>query len=492
MIANAWSDVESQSPPVSQYAALEPKRLRRLTLLLFALFAAAYALFAQDKISHNTLCRAAMTANMVQYGRVSIDGYEPLTTDIAFRDGHYYCDKAPGMSLLATPIAFAFTRLAPVTYQTPFDRVWTVFLYLCGLTTSSLLTACAAVLLFRYILDRTGDLSAAFVASLAFGLGTPVWGWATSFFSHAASAALLVFGYIAFDAMIRRLTNGSSAVLPAILGGLAFGVSVAVEYTAFPATLIVGAGFLAISPWRNAGDVIKAFAIAAAAATIALIPVLMFHADAFGSPFEAGYGYTVYYHGHQGGFFGISLPRPDVLMQLLVSSHYGVIWYAPILFAMGWATWKLIRDPALRMTGIVTILVAAWYLAMNSGFAYWQGGATTGPRYLTPAVGFAAVALGLGWPLFSLWARRVTLVLLGVSILINFACTAVRMTAGSIFTEIPRGLLAADLRGTLTYQAFKHASVVHFIAPLAVGAVMAWLIVREARRLSAPAAITPA
>ena len=466
-------------------STVQPKRLRRLTVLLLALFAAAYALFAQDKISHNTLCRAAMTANMVQYGKVSIDGYEPLTTDIAFRDGHYYCDKAPGMSLLATPIAFAFTRFASVTYKTPFDRVWTVFLYLCGLTTSSLLTACAAVLLFRYILDRTGDLSAAFVTSLAFGLGTPVWGWATSFFSHATSAALLVAGYIAFDTMVRRLARGGSTALPAILGGLAFGVSVAVEYTAFPATLIVGAGFLAISPWRDPAATIRAFAIAGFAATVALIPVLMFHADAFGSPFEAGYAYTVYYHGHQGGFFGVSLPRLDVLAQLLVSGHYGIIWYAPILFAMGWAIWKLIRDPALRMTGIVTILVAAWYLAMNSGFAYWQGGATTGPRYLTPAVGFGAVALGLGWPHFGLWARRTTLLLLGVSILINFACTAVGMTAGSIFTDIPRGLLAADLRGTLTYQAFKHASVVHFLAPLAIAAFMAWLIIRETRRLSA-------
>ncbi|HVY03760.1 MAG TPA: hypothetical protein VG983_08900 [Caulobacterales bacterium] len=479
--------MDSQPPPTaSRRLTFAPRALRRLTLLLFVTFGLAYALFAQDKLSHNTLCRAAMTANMVEYGKVSIDGYEPLTTDIAFRGGHYYCDKAPGMSFLAAPAAFAFTRLAPVTYKTPFGRVWTVFLYLCGLTTSALLTASAAVLLFRYILDRTGQLGAAFVASLAFGLGTPVWGWATSFFSHAASAALLVFGYIALDTMVRRLAAGGSAALYAILGGLALGAAVAVEYTAFPATLIIGAGFLAISSWRDAFSAVKIWALAAAAATAALIPVLMFHADAFGSPFEAGYGYTVYYHGHQGGFFGVSLPRGDILAKLLVSGHYGVIWYAPILIAMIWAVWRLLRAPGQRMTAIVTILVAAWYLAMNAGFAYWDGGATTGPRYLTPALGFAAIALGLAWPHFGPWARRATGALLGLSILINFACTAVGMTAGSIFAEIPHGLFAADLRAAVTYQAFKHPGIIHFIAPLAAAALMAWLIAAQTRRLSAP------
>jgi hypothetical protein len=457
-------------------------QVRKLSLLLFALFGVAYALFTQDIVSHNTLCRAAMTANLVQNGRVGINGYEKLTDDIARREGTYYCDKAPGMSFLAVPAAAAFTRLAAITHETPYNRTWLVFLYLCALTTSGLLSALAAVAIFNYVLGRTQELNAALVASVAFGLGTPVWGWATSFFSHSAAAALLVLGFIAFDAANRQLSSGGHAMGAALLGGLLLGGAVAVEYTAFVPTVIIGAAAALASAWSRPAAVIRMFAVSAVGALIALAPVLMFHNAAFGSPLTTGYAFTVVFDAHRSGIFGINLPRLDVLGKLLVSAERGVIWYAPVVIAVAVAVVTMMRDPKLRATAIVVVLVAAYYLVMNAGFEYWHGGASTGPRYLTPAIGLSMLALGLAWPQFGSWQRRGTVALLGLSIFINFAATAVDMTAGALTEHIFPSFFAGDLRYTLTYRLYKQPSLLHFVAPVLLGTVLGWLTLRQARR----------
>ncbi len=448
-------------------------------LLLVLLFGAAYALFTQDPASHNTICRAAMTANLVQHGRIDIDGYDGFTRDKAFNEGHYYCDKAPGMSFLAAPAAFVFTRVIPIGPENVYSRTWTLFMYMLAMTTSGLLCVLAALLLFQEILRRTNDLGAAVVGALAFAVGTPVWGWATSLFSHAAAAALLLIGFILLDRARRSEQRG---LINALLGGLALGGAVAVEYTAFVPTLIIGAALALISNWRQPATVVFRFAIAALGALAALAPVLAFHAAAFGSPFTTGYAFTVEFTGHQSGFFGIGAPQPNVIAALLSSPERGFIWYAPVVLAAGWAAVRMMGRDTLRVPAIVTLLIAVWYLVMNAGFEYWHGGASTGPRYLTPALGFSAIALGLGWPLLSVWERRVSYALLAVSILINFAFVAVDMTAGG--GAIAQSLFAGELRHTMSYQLLTRPTLLHLAPPLLIAAVLVWLICRETRQVA--------
>src|SRR5262249_49782497 len=47
--------------------------------------------------------RLAPTDSIVKRGKVDIDPYWKLTIDRAFKDGHWYSDKAPGLSLLLVP-----------------------------------------------------------------------------------------------------------------------------------------------------------------------------------------------------------------------------------------------------------------------------------------------------------------------------------------------------------------------------------------------------
>lgn len=451
--------------------------IRNLSVLLFVLFGFAYALFTQDTSSHNTLCRAAMTANMVQHGRVDINEFEHLTQDKADFAGNYYCDKGPGLSVLAAPVAFLYTRAFEITAETPYNRVWSGFLYLCALTTSGLLTAFAGVLLFRHVFARTSNVNAALVAALAFGLAGPVWGWATSFFSHSATAALLVLGYIAFDEACR---NEAKRTRFAILAGLAFGGATSTEYTALIACLIIGVA-LALPLLRSRFvEAVRLYAWTAAGALVALLPVFIFHTLAFGSPFETGYAHTSVFTLHDNGLVGVGLPQPDILAKLLFSAERGVIWYAPIIVATLWAAGRALGHETTRAIAVATFLVALFYLFMNAGFAYWHGGAATGPRYLTPAVGFSAIVLGLAWPRLGRYEQLGALVLLGLGIAIALACTAVGMTAGG--PRILPALLQGEMPATLSYMITNRPSLLHLAPPLLVGVVIGWFILNERQR----------
>lgn len=465
----------------------------RLSVLLFLLFGTSFALFNQESYSANVVCRAALIANIVQHGRVDINDYESLTLDKAFYNGSYYCDKAPGMSLLAAPAALAFTSIFPVSGETPKEnsRAWTAFVYLCTLSTSGLFSALAAVLLFQYLVQRTGNIHAALIGSFTFGLGTPIWGWATSFFSHATAGSLLVMAFIALDHAARRLAAGERAFVPALLSGLALGAATAVEYTSLVPAAILGLGVAAVSPWRTkALPVIGMFAVAGLGAVSAIAPVLIYHDAAFGSPFSTGYQNAAIFAATRTGFFGIGLPDFSLISEELVFGvRRGLLWISPVMLAAAWAVIVAARQRETRMPAIVAAGILGWYLLLNSGFSYWAGGWSTGPRYLTPALGFMALPLGLAWPHFGIWERRGTLALLGVSILVNLACTAVDMTtpadiANPLTQHILPNLIDGQIRQAITYKITNVPGLLHLAPLLALWAVLGWLIWRDTQRFA--------
>lgn len=475
-------------------AVASSKSYLRLCVALFIFFGVSYALFNQDSYSHNVICRAGLVANFAQHARLDINDYEKLTADKAIVNGNYYCDKAPGMSFLALPAALAFTQIFPISGDTPSanGRVWSAFVYLCTLSTSVLLCAAAAVMLFHYLVRRTGDVQAGLVGSLTFGLGTPIWGWATSFFSHATTGALLIMGFIALDAAVRRLAAHEQSLIPALLSGWALGAATAVEYTSLVPAAIIGASIAAVSPWRgNVLSIILMFAVAGLGALAALAPVLVYHDAAFGSPFATGYQNAAFFGATRTGFFGIGAPNFTLLEELVFGQRRGLLWISPVMLASAWAIGVAARHRDTRAPAIAAALIMVWYLLMNSGFSYWAGGWSTGPRYLTPALGFMAIPLGLAWAHFGFLERRATLFLLGASIIINLACTAVDMTApediaSPLTQHILPNLLDGQINQTLTFKVTNQPGLLHLAPLLGVWAAFAWIIRRETQRVAHP------
>jgi hypothetical protein len=462
-------------------------------VLLFLLLGVSYTYFTQYAHNSNVICRGALAANIVQHGRIDINGYEKTNTeDISFYGGNYFCDKAPGMSFLALPAAFAFTRVLPVSADIAqgegVNKIWGIFLYLCTISTSGLFAALGGVMLFRYLIDRTGDLYAALIGSLTFGLGTPIWGWATSFFSHATAAALLLIGFILLDRARRLVVAGKHAGTFAALAGLALGVATAVEYTSLVAAVLIGACIAAVCPWRShARQILAMFTISGVAAFCALVPVLIYHNAAFGSPFTPGYTYAVVYEATRNSGFGVAMPDFSRMAELLAGGRRGLIWISPVMIAAAWSLVVSLRRPETRMPAVAATLVMAWFLVFNAGYTYWLAGATAGPRYLTPAAAMLALPLGLAWPSFGRWERRLTLGLLGISIAVNLVCTAVNMSppealSNPLTQSIWPLLINGHVKSTMIFKLTGHDGLLDLVPWLAISTVLGWLLWREVRR----------
>src|SRR6185437_8365130 len=151
----------------------------------------SYAYFYQgtgwNQNSHFDLARA-----LAEQHSVRIDRYQWNTGDKAFYQGHYYSDKAPGLSLGALPAIPAAGMLARV-FHVP--RLPALQLYLATGLTSSLAMALAAAVLFLMLLNWNIRSGAAAFTVAVFGLGTPMWIYATQFWGHALASACLVFAF---------------------------------------------------------------------------------------------------------------------------------------------------------------------------------------------------------------------------------------------------------------------------------------------------------
>ena len=177
----------------------------RIAALLFVFVWLSGAWFGSDELNPNNATRMFAAISLVEDHDATIDDYAALTIDKAQFGGHTYMDKAPGMTLMAVPIVAAvnaFTgtdarqerRLIPVLGAGGLMRPR---VRLAAALTSALFTAIAATMLFGVTIELTGSAGAGLFAALAYAFGTPIWGWSTTIFGHAAAAALLLIATIA-------------------------------------------------------------------------------------------------------------------------------------------------------------------------------------------------------------------------------------------------------------------------------------------------------
>jgi hypothetical protein len=385
-------------------------------------------------------------------GEAEIDRWHWETGDKAWLDGHFYSVKSPGVAALSTPLfialdgglgrslaadaaenarASAHPRWAPGE-DPPMElygydraradrveqRVERNAAIVWGLT---LLVAVvpAVLLLFgvRWVGDRL-EPGYGTAAAITLGLATIVMTFAAEYFSHVIAAAL---GFAAFMVLLRE--RSGPARLGLVAGaGLVAGLAVSCEYQVG----LVGVILFVYALARSAPRLPRAAAYAAGALAGAL-PALLFNLWAFGSPFEFAYSSAVADLGRTGhaalglnsdGFFGITAPRLDAALELLLGNR-GLLVLTPVV-AMAIAGTVIMRKRGHRAEANTILAVALVYFLYNCG--YWQplGGGTPGPRFLIPALPFVAVGLAFAY-------RRLPALTLGLAI-----PSALLMLVGSI------------------------------------------------------------
>jgi hypothetical protein len=413
---------------LNHFAILWPELMHNYlhVSVIAALLLCSYVYFFPGGRGWNENSRMDLTRAIVEEHTLRIDSFQTNTGDKSYFDGHYYCDKAPGLSFSAVPVWALARRAARAIYKDPSAGKSVHVrsgMYLATIATVGVPTVLAAVCLFVLSLKfRTSIGGAAFVA-LTFGLGTPMWCYATLFWGHATAAALLLFAFAAAVA----LRDSESRQLTFFLGfalGLAAGWATVTEYQSAPPAAILALLGIANCYRRSRNRIIPGSVGIVAGALICVLVLMGYQFAAFGSPFRLGYSYVANFSEQRTTLLGFGRPHLAILSKLLVGWFRGLLFISPVLALVPVGLRLMWKDVAARPSVVALALIPTYYLLLGSSFYYWDGGFTFGPRFVSPALPFLCLALGAIWTqtgnigrvaLSCLSAYAVTILLMAVS-----------------------------------------------------------------------------
>jgi hypothetical protein len=382
--------------------------MRLQAWILAIVLLGSYAYFYQAG-GWNQNSRLDLMRSLAEHGSVRIDGYDQNTGDKATFEGNVYSDKAPGQALLGTPAVAATSWLAGHVGAGP-ATVVAAESYVATLWAAGVPTVVAALCLAIAARQLGATPMAAAFAALTYGLGSPAWAYATLLWGNALAAGCLM---LAFTAAVALRTERSCARdrLLALLVGATAGWSVVAEYEAAPAAVIL-AGLAVVhashAGWHRVRRISLWLGIGALAP---LLILAAYNVAAFGSPLHIGYESVTDFPGMQEGLLGVTLPARRALAEILFGSFRGLLPLAPalILAPIGLALlWQ--RSRAARPSLVAAAGVTVYYLLLNASYAYWDGGASYGPRLVGAALPFmclgvagaVSAARGLAWVLLAL------------------------------------------------------------------------------------------
>ncbi len=365
--------------------------------------------------SSQVITRMGLTLAIVEQGSLTIDRVAEDTVDKALVDGHYYADKAPGLSLLAIPpvwIVKVVRDILGIEGDSTDEAIFLFYSQVGTLVVVGLPAAIAASIAFLLALSLGASQRGAVFGTLAISIGSPFCFWSTTFFAHSLVGSLLIF-VLALSMNWERWDFWRGLAI-----GLLVGLTVVVEFVGGFALLVAGVVLL-VTVWRPTIPGHLRFAVGVIVGTaIGVVPLFVYNYLAFGSPFQLGYASVVGFEGMKSGFFGVGLPNPITIAELFVGGYRGILPYVPVLVLVPFGLMVMFRRPENRPTVNVIIAVASTLILINAGYYYWDGGWSTGPRHIMPMLPLLGLALAFALPARR-WARAVALLLVAVGLLMT-------------------------------------------------------------------------
>jgi len=369
---------------------IRPKRvLARPALGLFLLVFLAHASF-WGALGWNQAARVGAILGFVEPGPnrftlridrfVNADPRGLRTGDWATgADGHYYSNKAPGVSMIGVPAYAALYAAESALGAHPAASIalTRINVVLLNLWCSVLFTAAASSVLFAFLSAHGFSGPDALLSAIAYAFATLVFPYDTSIWGHTAAASCLL------GSLCLALWPGAKgATLAGVLGGLAM----LVEYTAVVGLAAVGAALLGRGvPWRRRLEF-------GAGAALPLLALLLYQKVAFGGflTTAASQSNPIFLDPDRTlGLFG----RFDwhALWLQTFSIERGLFAFCPGLLFAGLGARQHWRGG--RKTLVLVALGAfAATLLLISTFS-GQGGMASGARYLIVAIPFCVILL---------------------------------------------------------------------------------------------------
>jgi hypothetical protein len=385
----------------------------RSALAALVATAVALAYFAQGQsspaLSHYALVKSLARGTAI-IDETREETGDQRTADVAYFDGHYYSNKAPGLAFLVLPAYVALDALGVRTTGDPLLMLWALSLV------GAVLPAMALLLIVRWFGERL-EPGYGTAAAITLGLGTLLTPFATVLFPHVLSALLIFTAFVVL--FVERQGDPRPTLLAA--AGLLAGYAITTEYHNLFAAAILGLFAL----WR--ANPLKRALVYGSGVIAGITPLLLYNLWAFGSVAHLSYQGTVLVAGSSGhdDLFevdeALSLPPSLRTAGSLLFSRWGLFVAAPVL-ALGAAALVSVYRRGFRAEAIVAGSACAAYLVYNAAYYEPFGQVQPGPRFLIPLLPFLAAPLALSFR----GAQSVTLGLAALSVAVAGAVTATR------------------------------------------------------------------
>jgi len=382
---------------------------------------------------------SALTASIVNEGRLEIDTYYRASCDISFYDGHYYSGMNPGISFISAPI---YAASKPIFYILPEKVVDSLFeklenygetlpvdfwgkkkkpsnyfpdlnkrqiiehLVISGIIlpafTTSLFSALSAILLYSLLKRFTRKEWLRILITLLYAFGTLLFPLATEFFQRPIALAFMLAAFIIlFRIKHRELKKSRGTALFA--SGLLAGLSIWFDYFHL---FVIGLLFLyllsfsrKIRPHRKAHnqkffgyfnlynyDLSGLFKFAIGA-IIPLLLFLLYHYIVFDDPFSTAYTYRVYADYSLHGLSGIKLLSLSRMMYIL-----DFFLYSPILIFAFYGIYRTIlkKDKYFHEAmAVVIYFIMIFAYTFSLTVIYPSIETFSHKRYMLPLIPFA-------------------------------------------------------------------------------------------------------
>jgi hypothetical protein len=329
-----------------------------------------------NPLNPQDVSRLGLSRSLVERGSLNIDPYALNTSDRARRSGHWYSDKAPGISLLAVPSVEALRVVDHLAGNAHGLAIWSRLghIWLLRILTGGVGLLAAALLIGRAAEGLRPGYGAP--VAITYALGTIAGPLGATTFGHDVAAAVSFAAFVV-AARGRRL---------AVAAGALAGVAVLFEYQAALIVLVL-AVYVAVSFGRHA---LLRFCLGGVPAALALGA---YNWGAFGSPLNLSYTYVSnqFTERQHQGLFGIGSPTAHGAWLLFLDGR-GLLIVSPVLLAAAGGLVLLWRR-GFRAEAGVCLTITLLFLFANMGYFEPYGGISPGPRFFASALPFLSLGL---------------------------------------------------------------------------------------------------
>jgi len=380
----------------------------------------------------------ALIKSVFDEGKFQIDNYFNYTVDRSYYNGHYYSNKAPGLSFISAPIyttwKFIYKNLlfsssysinnSSIYYETINNQKVILYIenfnvfdlisqFLLTAFTSPLYSALLILLIYKFSKFFIKKENQRLIPVIIFSSGTLILPYAVVFFTHNISLFFVSLSFFILFISLRIKTCNKKIILAGLLAGLSFfidNLSIIILFSLVIYLILFKKKIFLIS------FLLGAF--------LGILPQLLYNFAIFGNPLEFTYKYLDLSIWSTTDFvkekntLGFSLfPNPYVILELLIYPFRGLFFYSPILLI---ALIGFFNKKTNYKNELIFILISVVLLIyVVSGFwAWWGGAGLFGPRYLIFIMPFLLLPLIFSIKKINL---KILKILIVISILINLS-----------------------------------------------------------------------